>query len=62
MGSVALVAGVFSVTTVATMLGVVMLSAAGFRMVSFGRFERWSHALAGAIICLSGLGIRLLGL
>lgn len=62
MGSVALVAGVFSVTMIATMLGIVMLSAAGFRMVSFGRFERWSHALAGAIICLSGLGIRLLGL
>ena len=62
MRSVALVAGIFSVTTIATMLIVVMFAAAGFRMVSFGRFERWTHALAGGIIFVSGLGIKLLGL
>jgi nickel/cobalt exporter len=62
MGSVVLVGTVFSVVTIATMLATVMLTLAGVKMVRLGRFERYSHALAGAIIMLSGLGIHFLGL
>jgi nickel/cobalt exporter len=30
--------------------------------VRFGRFERYAHAMAGAMIFVSGLGVRILGL
>lgn len=62
MGSVILIGSIFSVVTVGTMLAVVMLSLAGVKLVKLGSLERYSHALAGAIIMLSGLGIRFLGL
>ena len=62
MGSVILIGSIFSVVTVGTMLAVVMLSLAGVKMVKLGSLERYSHALAGAIIMLSGVGIRFLGL
>ena len=57
-----LVAAVFSVVTIATMLGVVMLSAWGVSFAKLGRLERYAHALAGAAIGLSGLAIQFLGL
>lgn len=59
---VALVVGVFSLATLSAMLGTVWLGSAGLDLVPLGRLERYSHALAGAAIFLSGLGIRLLGL
>jgi sulfite exporter TauE/SafE len=62
LGAVLIVGSIFAAVTIATMLAVVMLSVAGIGMLHMGRFERYSHALAGAIICLSGLGIRFLGL
>ena len=62
MGSVVLIGGIFSVVTVSTMLAAVMLPLAGVKMVRFGWLERYSHALAGAIIMVSGLGIKVLGL
>jgi hypothetical protein len=57
-----MVAVVFSLTTLATMLGVVLLGALGVRRLPLGQLERFSHALAGATICLCGVGIRFLGL
>ncbi len=57
-----IVAGVFSVVTVATMMTVVLVSIWGISLVKLGVVERFSHALAGAAICLSGLAIELLGL
>ena len=57
-----LVAAVFSGVTIATMLGVVMLSAWGVSFAKLGRLERYAHALAGAAIGLSGLAIQFLGL
>lgn len=57
-----LVAAVFSVVTIGTMLSVVLVSAWGVSLVRLGRIERYTHALAGATICLSGLAIQLLGL
>ncbi len=59
---VALVTGVFAATTLAAMLAVVWLGSAGLDLLPLGRLERYSHALAGAAILLSGLGIELLGL
>jgi len=61
-GGVALVAGVFGLVTIATMLGVVMVSTLGISRLPMKRLERYSHALAGATICLSGLAIQFLGL
>jgi nickel/cobalt transporter (NicO) family protein len=57
-----LVAAVFAAVTVTTMLTVVMLAAWGVSFASLGRLERYTHALAGAAICLSGLAIQFLGL
>jgi sulfite exporter TauE/SafE len=61
-GGVVLVAGVFGLVTVATMIGVVLVSTLGMSWLPMKRIERYSHALAGATICLSGLAIQFLGL
>jgi sulfite exporter TauE/SafE len=57
-----LVAGIFSAATVGTMMAVVLVSAWGLRFVNLGSVERFSHALAGAAIAVSGLAIQFLGL
>ncbi len=59
---VVVIALVFSVFTIITMLTVVLLSAYFLKSAPFGRLEKYAHALAGAIILLSGLAIVLLGL
>jgi nickel/cobalt exporter len=56
------VTGVFGVVTIGTMLAVVMLSVAGVNFVQLSRMQRFSHAIAGATICLCGLAIQFLGL
>jgi len=56
---VALVAAVFGVVTIATMLAVVLLSTFGLSFVPFRRLERYSHAIAGATIFLCGLAIHM---
>ena len=57
-----LVTAVFAAATLATMLTVVTLATLGVNLLPMGRLERYSHALAGAAIALSGLGIELMGL
>lgn len=57
-----MVAGIFAVTTIGTMLAVVLVSTWGMGFVKTHRAERFSHALAGATICVSGLAIQFLGL
>jgi len=52
----------FGTVTIGTMLGVVLLSRAGVSFVKFSRLQRFSHAIAGATICLCGLAIQFLGL
>ncbi len=59
---VALVAGAFGLTTVLTMLVIIALSSWGLSFVRLGRLERYSHALAGAMIFVSGLAVQFLGL
>jgi hypothetical protein len=53
---------VFSVITIMTMITLVVLASYGLKMVTFGRLERYTHAIAGATICLSGFAILFLGL
>jgi ABC-type nickel/cobalt efflux system permease component RcnA len=62
MEGLLLVTAVFSVATISTMLSVVSISVWGFRFVSFAKLERWTHALAGFTILISGLAIVFLGL
>ncbi|GAX61011.1 ABC-type transport system protein permease component [Candidatus Scalindua japonica] len=57
-----LVTGVFGVVTIATMLSIVILLSLGANLLPLGRLERYTHALAGATICLCGITIRFLGL
>jgi hypothetical protein len=53
---------VFAIITILTMLTVVILASYGFKLVPMGKLEKYSHAIAGATILLSGLGIQFLGL
>lgn len=57
-----LVAVVFSAVTIGTMMTVVMAASWGVSFARFNKLERWTHALAGGAICLSGLAIQFLGL
>jgi sulfite exporter TauE/SafE len=62
LGGVALVAGAFGLTTIATMLAIIALSAWGVSFLRMGKLERYVHALAGGMILISGLSVRFLGL
>ncbi len=55
------VASVFALVTVATMVGLTLLGLYGARQVALRPLERWSHALAGTVIAASGLAIIFLG-
>lgn len=57
-----LVAGIFGVVTVLTMLGIVLISTFGINLVPTTRLERYTHAVAGATVLLCGISILLLGL
>ncbi len=53
---------VFGITTISTMLAIVLITLYGIRFVRLGKLERYTHALAGAMILLSGAAIAVLGL
>lgn len=53
---------VFGVVTISAMTGMVLAVSAGLNRIPFGQLERYTHALAGATIALSGLAIKFLGL
>jgi hypothetical protein len=53
---------VFSLVTMVTMAGVVLISSWGISFIKLGSVERFAHATAGAAILLSGLAVQLLGL
>jgi len=61
-GGVLLVAGVFGAVTVLTMLALIAAASWGAKFIRLGRSERYVHALAGAMIFLSGLSVQVLGL
>lgn len=59
---VALVALVFGGITILTMLGVVLAASRGLARLQLGPLERFSHALAGATILISGVAVQFMGL
>lgn len=59
---VVMVAILFSVTTIATMMSVVLAFKLGMNKINLKPLEKYSHLIAGAMIFLSGLAIRFLGL
>jgi len=62
MASVAIVALVFGFVTIATMLSIVLALSLGLSRIPLRGLERYSHALAGLAIFLSGGAIKVLGL
>ena len=57
-----LVTGVFGAITILTMLSIVLISTFGINFIPTARLERYTQAIAGATICLSGISIQFLGL
>jgi ABC-type nickel/cobalt efflux system permease component RcnA len=62
LGGVVLVTATFGLTTILTMLTIIAVSSWGVSFIRLGKFERYAHALAGAMILISGLGVQFLGL
>jgi sulfite exporter TauE/SafE len=62
MLGVVLVTTAFGLTTIGTMLVLISLSSWGLSFLPLGKLERYVHALAGAMIFISGLSVRLLGI
>ena len=60
--AVALIATVFGIATIGTMLLTVTLATSGLKLIRLGRVERFSHIIAGGIIAGSGVAMKLLGL
>ncbi len=58
---IVLVSSVFAIATISTMMVIVLLLTTGFNKLPLGKLERYTHAIAGAVILLSGIAI-LLGL
>ncbi len=52
----------FGATTILTMLTIIAASAWGISFVKLGKWERFSHAVAGLMILVSGLSVQMLGL
>jgi nickel/cobalt exporter len=59
---IAQVSIVFGLVTMLTMLVLVLLASYGLKFVRLGKMERYTHAIAGATILLSGIAILFLGL
>lgn len=62
LAGVALVAAAFGLVTIATMLVIITAATWGASFVRLGKLERYSHALAGLMIFVSGLTVQFLGL
>ncbi len=62
MASVALVAAVFGITTISTMLILVLIFSYGIVKLPLLRLERYSHAFAGLVIFLCAAAIKFFGL
>lgn len=62
IGGVVLVALAFGLTTIVTMLTIIAVMSWGASFVRLGKLERYTHAIAGAMIFISGLSVQFLGL
>ncbi len=56
------VTSVFGGVTIVTMLSIVLVSSLGVALLPLRQLERYTHAFAGAAICLCGMAIQFLGL
>lgn len=56
---VAVVAAVFAVVTISLMVGLVALGYVGARFALMGRLERYTHALAGSVLCICGIAVKI---
>lgn len=52
----------FTLITLGTMLGIIVISFYGINLVPYKKLERYTHAIAGLTIFLCGLGLQFLGL
>lgn len=57
-----LVTGIFGGITILTMLGIVLISVRGINIIPTKQLERYTHAIAGAVVSLCGISILFLGL
>ena len=57
-----LVTSVFAIATILTMLIIVIISLKGITLIKLGRLERFTHAIAGAMILLCGAAINFFGI
>ncbi len=62
IGGVILVTLAFGLTTILTMLTIIAVSSWGVNFLRLGPLERYVHALAGAMIFISGVSVKFLGL
>jgi nickel/cobalt exporter len=62
IGGVIVVAVTFGLVTILTMLAVIAVMSWGASFLRLGRLERYAHAIAGAMIFISGLSVQFLGL
>jgi nickel/cobalt exporter len=62
IGGVVLVTLAFGVVTIATMLVIIAAASWGASFIRLGPLERYAHAIAGAMIFISGLSVQFLGL
>ncbi len=60
--SIILIALIFSLATILTMLSSVLLSVYSLQKISLKGLEKYSHIIAGASIAMCGMGIIFLGL
>jgi nickel/cobalt exporter len=62
ISGVILVTLAFGVITIATMLVIIAAASWGASFIRLGPLERYAHAIAGAMIFISGLSVQFLGL
>ena len=62
LAAIIVVVSIFGVVTISTMLGMVWAVSAGLDRIPLHGLVRYTHAIAGGTIALSGLAIQFLGL
>ncbi|MFC2165992.1 sulfite exporter TauE/SafE family protein [Acidobacteriota bacterium] len=62
ISGVVVVSLAFGIVTILTMLTIIALASYGVKFIRLGKLERYAHALAGAMIFISGLSVQFLGL
>ncbi len=57
-----LVSTLFAIATIATMLTMIAVASWGVGLLRWGRLEKYTHAIAGSLIFVTGLSVLALGL